>query len=853
MKHLRKVMALAVATVMALGIVVVPAKAAPPTTGSITVSSPVVGATYNIYKIFDMTTNEAVDAFAYSIKSDNDFYGGVVAYASDADNGLILTKLPDSADSKPDDPAEYNVTIDKNKFNAQNFGVAMQGVVTNGAPPVVADEDKGIVAKDAVDADDIDAAADPIRCTTDPQTSDKIVFTALPLGYYLVNPTYPAASYESVTVTLGEITDPNSQQFGFRDLKKDGEAVQDPLELTADAKDKITAYVNATVTDEYVDDYIAKHGITNKDGSPLTPEQKQDMKDDLIVSMKDDSEAKVLAAFKNNIDGQESDINVKEPVLVFLDSSQPDAVIFEKNETDKWDVPVNPEGDALPDTPDHGEPNGGKNIVVQEATGTTPAYYGDWSEASIGDSVHYQLRINAMNFIRTGDIDATIEQVKEYIVADYQSGHMHFDESHKLQVSIWQGDNNNDSQNQKDAVNVTKNPDGTAAADGYLNYTDKATTFFKNTTDEDAASKPENIFGDGTGIVIPWVIVSDANPEKPDPAFPIYTVTKVPTGEYETADLPDGANPDDYDHEGLPDGKYYPHDKNDKRIPTYDTYYVYSLYNSDVTIVVDYWMILDDDAIVDEPGNKNYSQYGWSPVDNKDGEGNPQPPTPPSDDDKPSKREEVDEATVYTYALAWVKIDDEAEELADAEFTLPFYVKKAKDKDAYVYAFDVLPEVFPEGDSADNYTNVVTTTKESAVITIKGVKQDVYDITESKAPAGYNRLAQPFKVEAKKSGNGVKTVTKTTVYLDENGKVTDEVTERTVEYVTDTDSYSSVKEGDETIYRVPVYQFNPVVNVKGTELPDTGGIGTALFYIFGGLLVLGAGIVLVSRNRKVSQ
>ena len=33
---------------------------------------------------------------------------------------------------------------------------------------------------------------------------------------------------------------------------------------------------------------------------------------------------------------------------------------------------------------------------------------------------------------------------------------------------------------------------------------------------------------------------------------------------------------------------------------------------------------------------------------------------------KPSKKEKVDEATVYTYALAWVKIDEQGNELADA-------------------------------------------------------------------------------------------------------------------------------------------------------------------------------------------
>lgn len=38
-------------------------------------------------------------------------------------------------------------------------------------------------------------------------------------------------------------------------------------------------------------------------------------------------------------------------------------------------------------------------------------------------------------------------------------------------------------------------------------------------------------------------------------------------------------------------------------------------------------------------------------------------------------------------------------------------------------------------------------------------------------------------------------------------------------------------------------------NNKGTELPSTGGIGTKIFYTMGAVLVIGAGVVLVSRKR----
>lgn len=44
-------------------------------------------------------------------------------------------------------------------------------------------------------------------------------------------------------------------------------------------------------------------------------------------------------------------------------------------------------------------------------------------------------------------------------------------------------------------------------------------------------------------------------------------------------------------------------------------------------------------------------------------------------------------------------------------------------------------------------------------------------------------------------------------------------------------------------------QDQDVTNTKGTELPSTGGIGTTIFYVLGAALVIGAGVVLVTRRR----
>ena len=37
--------------------------------------------------------------------------------------------------------------------------------------------------------------------------------------------------------------------------------------------------------------------------------------------------------------------------------------------------------------------------------------------------------------------------------------------------------------------------------------------------------------------------------------------------------------------------------------------------------------------------------------------------------------------------------------------------------------------------------------------------------------------------------------------------------------------------------------------IKGTLLPSTGGIGTTIFYVVGGVLVVVAGILLITKKR----
>ena len=44
-----------------------------------------------------------------------------------------------------------------------------------------------------------------------------------------------------------------------------------------------------------------------------------------------------------------------------------------------------------------------------------------------------------------------------------------------------------------------------------------------------------------------------------------------------------------------------------------------------------------------------------------------------------------------------------------------------------------------------------------------------------------------------------------------------------------------------------------VLNQTGAELPSTGGIGTTIFYVLGAVLVVGAGVLLVTKKRMSNQ
>ena len=136
----------------------------------------------------------------------------------------------------------------------------------------------------------------------------------------------------------------------------------------------------------------------------------------------------------------------------------------------------------------------------------------------------------------------------------------------------------------------------------------------------------------------------------------------------------------------------------------------------------------------------------------------------------------------------------------------------------------------------------------------KTVADDSEDAEEGATKTVYYKLA-----DDKKSISWVDSIDDATEYTsDANGAVTAftglgvgtyTLIEKTVPagYNKADDSTFTIVDKDYTAANLE--QTSIVTNNSGAELPSTGGIGTTIFYIIGAILVIGAGVVLVTRRR----
>lgn len=188
-------------------------------------------------------------------------------------------------------------------------------------------------------------------------------------------------------------------------------------------------------------------------------------------------------------------------------------------------------------------------------------------------------------------------------------------------------------------------------------------------------------------------------------------------------------------------------------------------------------------------------------------------------------------AQVYTYSLQLLKVDSEnrSKLLSGAQFRLWRYEGASTTDKRYAKATD-------NGDGTYTITGVTETENEGTVFTtdtngqftVRGVNSGTYRLTEVTPPAGYNKLDSDVAIQL------VATLNPTT------GTV---------------DSFSANKTDtlDTTVSANNYVATITVANKSGATLPETGGMGTTIFYIVGAALMIGAGSVLVTKKRNTQK
>lgn len=231
------------------------------------------------------------------------------------------------------------------------------------------------------------------------------------------------------------------------------------------------------------------------------------------------------------------------------------------------------------------------------------------------------------------------------------------------------------------------------------------------------------------------------------------------------------------------------------------------------TITVTYTATLNKDAVVGGHGNVNSATIQYSNKPGIEGTG----------ESEPSK------VRVFTYGFTvdkytGDKYDDTATRLAGAEFTL------APKGDAAISFVQVTAgsatenAVYRVAKDDETGTTTTITTPANGKVVFQGLKNGEYTLTETKAPAGYNKLASALgvKVEGQNDGTDTTNATVTITYNNDNGN-----------------SYNQTASNG----------VIPVQNKSGAILPGTGGMGTIAFTVIG-VLVIALGVAWTLKRKN---
>lgn len=240
-------------------------------------------------------------------------------------------------------------------------------------------------------------------------------------------------------------------------------------------------------------------------------------------------------------------------------------------------------------------------------------------------------------------------------------------------------------------------------------------------------------------------------------------------------------------------------------------------YPVEAHLSITYSANVDEDAVYD---NVNTANMSWTVYPNDPNTGkpdtskdpyNPNDPTDPNNPGKdPSDPSNPPATTTDTYVFGFnvVKYKEEIKEgnvLDGAKFKL-YDTQTGGNEIPVVKVSDGVYRVAVEGETGVEI--------EAGTARIFGLDEKTYYLEETVAPNGYNILTERVPVQI--AATTVDDEGQTVANVDNNG-----ILNKTIE----------------------------VINNAGALLPATGGMGTTLFYVLGGLLVVAAAVLLVTKKR----
>ena len=240
----------------------------------------------------------------------------------------------------------------------------------------------------------------------------------------------------------------------------------------------------------------------------------------------------------------------------------------------------------------------------------------------------------------------------------------------------------------------------------------------------------------------------------------------------------------------------------------------------DSTIVVDYTAQLNSGAVIGLDGQENKVDLTYSNNPNYTGDGASTP-----NEDKGKTPE--DKVIVFTYELDVTKYLGDEHTKANAEDGTKAGFKLGNANGTKWATVDENLRITDWVDDVAAATEV--TTDATGIFKFIGLDNGTYTLRETTTPTGYNTMADlALTIGATTDNNqtwaGTASDALSAIKLTINNEDT---------------------AGDTNTGIVAT----KITNQKGSSLPSTGGIGTTMFYVGGGVLVAGAGVLLITKKR----